>query len=92
MTLFFENDKVRILWGMLRANESEPLHIHALPSLLIMITGTIFETIDATGEKKLDDSPMGVYKLEPDPKAVSYKNIGDNPASWLRFELKQGYS
>jgi len=86
--VLFENHKVRILWGLLLAGATEPLHRHYWPSLLIMIVGTTFEVTYADGKTALDDSPIDVYKLQGDIQAASYKNTGPEESSWLRFEIK----
>lgn len=87
-TILSENDKVRVLWGVIPAGDQEPLHRHYWKSIVIIIEVGNFEIEYADKSKEISYDPVGVYELTADLQAATYKNIGALPSSFLRFEIK----
>lgn len=84
--VIFESPYVRVLWGSTLPGEVEPLHIHAWPSLIVIIKPTVYKIDYANGTSEIGNWPIGVYDLPIEH--YSCTNIGPEADECLRFEIK----
>ncbi len=86
--VLWESEKFRILYGVLLANDSEPMHRHYWPSILVMLTPAKFKIEYEDKTKETESCHISASFLPPDTQAASYKNISSAACSFLRFEIK----
>jgi len=86
-TLLFQNSHVRILWEVTKPGETVPMHRHYWKSIMLIVHGSKFETLNADGSKEYDNWPAGTYVLSADTQASAYKNIGSDEFRMLRIEI-----
>ncbi len=83
----FENPYVRILWGSTASGESEPFHVHAWKSLMVVLKPTTYEVAYPNGVVEIWEGNRGLYEL-PANERYACTNIGDTADEILRFEIK----
>lgn len=84
--VLFESPFVRVLWGSTLPGEVEPLHLHAWPSIIVIIKPTIYKIDYVNGTSEIGNWPIGVYDLPVEH--YSCTNIGPEADACLRFEIK----
>jgi len=86
-TLLFKNSHVRILWEVVKPGQTTAMHRHYWKSIMLIVQGSRFETINADGSHEDDNWPAGAYLLSADSQASAYKNIGSDEFRMLRIEI-----
>lgn len=90
-----ENDHVRVLDTRLGPGEQTPLHEHAWPAVLHVMSWSDFVRVDAGGNVILDSRAAG---MSPAPGAIlwgaplaphSVRNVGDGELRVIAIELKR---
>ena len=94
----FENEKVRVLEVTIKPGEKEPFHVHPMPSVMTVITGTKLRITEATiNDGKLVTGKtieVGKDNFQPPPLWMppqglhSAENIGSVTFHAYRIELK----
>lgn len=93
--VIFENDDIRVLSVTVRPGETEKLHHHQWPSVLVIDSLTRLADFDKDGkEQKLPlpdkiDLPL-VIKMPPQA-AHSVRNLDDKTFHLTRIEFKKGF-
>lgn len=87
-SVIFENDLVRVWHIRLEPGESQPMHRHDLPYLVIAIEGgkNVIET--AAGEKIGVDEPAGGVVFRDPGATHTLTNVGDTTYLARLTELK----
>jgi mannose-6-phosphate isomerase-like protein (cupin superfamily) len=95
-----ENEKVRILDVTIKPGEKEPFHVHSMPSVMIIISGSklrITQAIIEDGEVVTGKFiEVGADNFQPPPLWMppqgihSAENIGSTNFRAYRIELKSG--
>ena len=90
-----ENDRVRVLDTRLGPGEQTPLHEHAWPAVLHVVSWSDFVRVDAAGNVLLDSRAAG---MSPAPGAIlwgpplaphSVRNVGAGELRVIAIELKR---
>jgi mannose-6-phosphate isomerase-like protein (cupin superfamily) len=98
--LVLENEKVRILEVTIKPGEKEPFHVHSMPSVMIIVSGSKLRITQATiadGEVVTGKSiEVGADNFQPPPLWMppqgihSAENTGSTNFRAYRIELKSG--
>lgn len=88
--ILFENDMVRVLEVTIEQGVKETMHIHGLPSVMIMTNPAKIRYYNDNGNS-FDIEPEAKTKTEwMDPEPLhAVENIDSKPYKAIRVELKQ---
>lgn len=92
--VMLENEQVRVLDTRLAPGQMTPLHEHAWPAVLHVLSWSDFERIDSDGNVVLDSRAVG---MNPQPGAILWgpaltphavRNVGTRELHVIAIELK----
>ena len=87
--VIFENETVRVFEVFNPPGGVAPLHVHAVPSVLIIEEPARVRERNAAGEILREHTPTGAQWAPPSSQPYSVENIDDMPIRLYRVELKQ---
>ena len=96
--VLLENDLVRVLDARLAAGATTPLHEHAWPAVLHVLSWSDFVRIDARGNVVLDSRAAGMHPPDgailwgPPLAPHAVRNVGTRELRVIAIELKQAPS
>ena len=87
--VMFENERVRVFEVFNPPGGIAPLHVHAVPSVIIIDEPARVRERNAAGEILREHTPTGAYWAPPSSQPYSVENIDDKPIRLYRVEFKQ---
>lgn len=92
----YENDQVRVFDTIIKAGDTVPLHSHAWPSVMYVMSYSDFVRYDEEGNVMLDSRTLekkpqvGEAMWSPPLPLHSLENVGDKDLRVITVELKNG--
>lgn len=97
-SLILENESVRVLRTVVRPGETVPLHTHAWPSTMVVISGGDFVRRDGEGNVTLDSRDSGIVleagqTLWSGPLPLhTFENVGKTLIHVINVEIRPSAS
>lgn len=86
--ILFENEKVRVLEVIIEPEVKEPMHIHELPSVMIVTNPAKIRYYNEDGSSFDIEPEAKTEWMNPEP-LHAIENIDSQPYKAIRIELKR---
>jgi len=87
--LLYETEELRVFEVFNPPGGIAPLHVHAVPSLIIVAESARVRERNAAGEITREFTPTGVIPAPASTEPYSVENIDNKPIRLYRIEFKQ---